>query len=389
MAVALLILGIMLFIGLVVAHEWGHFIAARRNGVEVEEFGLGFPPRAKILSRKNGTIYSLNWLPLGGFVKLKGEHDADTTEGSYGAAGLWVKVKIMLAGVFMNLTTAFLLLTILALIGMPKLIDNQFTVFSDTKLTQQKVLVGYVEKNSPAANAGLKVEDQIIGYADPEHPDPLAEIDAQGTPAVTQLKAASELQRITPAFAGKQLSIKVRTPDGTVKMLTATLRTKDEVDASKKTAEPKGYLGVSPTEYTLQRSTWSAPIVAAGLIKQFSVMTLQGLGSALGNLFRGNTAAASSQVSGPVGIFILLKQGSLLGIEFILVILAIISLTLALINALPIPALDGGRLFVTLLFRAIRKPLKKSTEEKIHGAGFAVLLLLIVLVTIVDIKRSF
>ena len=118
-------------------------------------------------------------------------------------------------------------------------------------------------------------------------------------------------------------------------------------------------------------------------------MTLKGLGTALSSLFRGDTAKASSQVAGPVGIFVLLSDGSSLGYQFVLMIIAIISLTLAIMNALPIPALDGGRLFVTLLFRAIRKPLKENTENLIHGTGFAALMLLFVLITVVDVKRFF
>ena len=101
----------------------------------------------------------------------------------------------------------------------------------------------------------------------------------------------------------------------------------------------------------------------------------------------GGAAEAGQQVSGPVGIFVLLKDGSILGIEFVLIIIAVISLTLAIMNVLPIPALDGGRLFVTWLFRIIRKPLSKRTEELIHGIGFAVLMALFLLITIVDIKR--
>src|SRR5665647_1050579 len=105
----LFILGAILFVSLVLVHEWGHFITSKKNGVEVEEFGLGFPPRAKVLGKKNGTLYSLNWLPLGGFVKLKGEHDSDTSKGSFGAASIKVKSLIMVAGVGMNLIVAYLL----------------------------------------------------------------------------------------------------------------------------------------------------------------------------------------------------------------------------------------------------------------------------------------
>src|SRR5829696_563176 len=103
MSVLLLILGLLLFVALVVVHEFGHYIAARRNDVVVEEFGIGFPPRAWGRKLKNGVFFTLNWLPLGGFVRLKGEHDADREIGSYGRASLWGKTQIMTAGVVMNL----------------------------------------------------------------------------------------------------------------------------------------------------------------------------------------------------------------------------------------------------------------------------------------------
>lgn len=370
MSALLLIFGIVLFVGLVVVHEWGHFIAARRNGVEVEEFGIGFPPRVKIVSKKNGTIYSLNWLPLGGFVKLKGENDVDKSSGSFGAASLKDKVKIMLAGVSMNLLVAFLLLTFLAVLGMPKLIDNQFTVQQDTRVIKREVLIGYVEPNSPASNVGLKLEDQVISIAN------------------TPVDSQSKLQTLTKSHAGEVVKVNVLRHGQRISV-NAPLRSNLEVQASNKSDNPKGHLGVAPTEFILQRSTWSAPIVAGGLVKQFTVLTFKGIGTAIDNLFKGNTTAASEQVSGPIGIFVLLKNGSYLGYQFILMIVAIISLTLAIINVLPIPALDGGRLFVTMLFRTIKRPLLKKTEDRIHGTGFALLMLLLVLITIVDIKRNF
>ena len=122
MDILLLVLGLVLFVCLVLVHEFGHFIMARRNGVVVEEFGVGFPPKMfKIFKDKMGTVYTWNWLPLGGFVRLKGEHDQDTEKGTFGAASFPAKVKIMLAGVVMNLLTAWLMLTLLAAVGIPKL----------------------------------------------------------------------------------------------------------------------------------------------------------------------------------------------------------------------------------------------------------------------------
>ncbi len=375
MAIILLILGLFMFVGLVVVHELGHFLAARRSGVEVEEFGVGFPPRAKVLTIKKGTVFTINWLPLGGFVKLKGENDADKTKGSYGAATLKNKVFIMVAGVGMNLATAFLILTFLALVGIPKLIDDQYTIKNDTKIVRQQVLVGFVEPDSPAQKAGLQLRDVV---------------ESVGPTIGTQSKVTSleNFPKQTKELAGQKVTL-VYSRKSVTKSVDLQLRSVAEVESSKNSQNPKGYVGIAPTEYSLQRSTWSAPIVAAGLIEQFSVLTLKGLGSAISNLFQGNTAVASEQVSGPIGIFVLIKDGSLLGYQFVLMIMAVISLTLAIMNILPIPALDGGRLFVTLIYRAIRKPLNPKTEDRIHGLGFVGLMLLFAMITVVDIRRIF
>jgi regulator of sigma E protease len=395
MTILLLILGLILFIGLVVVHEWGHFIMARRNGVEVEEFGIGFPPRAKVLTKKNGTVYTLNWLPLGGFVKLKGEHDNDTEPGTFGAASLPAKVKIMLAGVVMNLATALVLLTLLALTGLPVLINksnqnvDQFTVASDERVVTKQVLVSYTEPGSPGDKAGLKAKDQI------------ERVGAVGGPMQT-ITQRTELQAATKSLAGQVIAVDYKRGDQQ-KRTTVQLRSVADVEASLKTEKPKGYIGIGLNEYQVNRYTWSAPIVALGLTKQMTQLTMQGLGTALkglGGLIAGlvtnNVPArqaaqtqATEQVSGPVGIFFILQVGAERGVGMILFIIAIISLTLAIMNALPIPALDGGRLFVTLVYRALRRPLTARAEELIHGTGFAVLMVLFLLITVVDVRRFF
>ncbi len=368
-----MIFGIVLFVLLVVVHEWGHFIMARRSGVEVEEFGIGFPPKVwgkNVGSGKDKFLFSVNLLPLGGFVRLKGETDSDKRKGSFGATSLTNKIKIMLAGVGMNLIVAYLAFTILALVGMPKLIDNQYSVASDTKITQEvknkgKVLVAKTIEGMPAQKAGLIENDQFIS------------IDG------ITITSPGQIATLTKENAGKTIQIKVLR-DGQEKIIGVTLNPQNN---------GQGYLGVASTSgesgVELRRSTWSAPIVGAGVIAQFTKQTYSGLASALSNLFRGHGAEASEQVTGPVGIVVILKEGSKLGVNFIFMFIAVISLVLALINVLPIPALDGGRLFVTLLFRIMRKPLTKAKEEAIHGLGMVFLLGLFVLITFVDIKRFF
>jgi regulator of sigma E protease len=373
----LVIIGFLMIILLVIAHEAGHFFAARRNNIEVEEFGVGFPPKAKTITKKNGTEYTLNWLPLGGFVRLKGEHDSDTTPGSFGAAPLKAKIKVMVAGVGMNFLIAYILFTIIALIGMPQLVENQFTVASDTKIAAQEILAGYVDPESPAGQAGLKDNDQIVSITE----------KGDCTDCQTYVFTESaQLGEATQNLAGQEVEIIIKR-DGETATLNATLLDLETVQASKETDNPKGHLGVVPSEFSTTRSTWSAPIVGAGLTVQFTKQTLQGLGSIISGLVRGDTAQATEQVSGVVGVGYIFSSASFLGPVFMLMIVAVISLSLAIMNILPIPALDGGRLFVTLLYRAMHKPLTQKTEERIHGTGFAILMVLFVLITIVDVNR--
>lgn len=390
MSALLLALGLFLFIGLVVVHEFGHFIAARRGGVEVEEFGIFFPPRLYKRKMKGGWDFTINALPLGGFVKLKGEHDSDTEPGSFGAASLWTKTKIMAAGVVMNLITALILFTILAVVGLPKLIPDQFTVKSDAKIASSKILAGAIFPGSPADKAGLKGTDEITDISQPGY-------------SPVSIESTKALPQITKNFAGQTVKV-FYVRDGFQRHAKVTLLSTKEVEASRKTDNPKGYLGIVPREFTIERSTWSAPVVAVGLTAQLTDLTVRGLGHALGGLgsivagaVTGNSPArhngqteASSQVSGPLGIFVVLRDGTSLGLLYILFIIAIISLSLAIMNILPIPALDGGRLWSTLIARGIlKKPLSPHREEMINVTGFVVLISLILVITVVDIKRFF
>lgn len=385
MATLLFILGIILFIMLVVVHELGHAIVAKRNGVVVEEFGIGFPPRAWKKKLKNGVLFTLNWLPLGGFVKLQGESDDSNKKGDYGRASLWAKTKILMAGVAMNWVVAALLFTILAWTGLPKFLPNeqipvqQFTVASDTREVTVKTgnaPIADVAPNSPAAEIGLQPGDAIT------------RVDGR------EINAPKDLVEATQANAGEEVAITYQRGDETLQGTTEL-----------RGPEAKGQLGAATGQPVLLKSTWSAPIVGVGLTAQVTWLTLQQLGSALGNLGAGlaqqlsisnetreqgreNISQAGEGVAGPVGIVnYMLRLAENAGLTGILFIIAFLSVSLALINTLPIPALDGGRLFVTLLFRGMKKKLTKPLEEKIHATGFMVLISLIIVITIVDIRR--
>ncbi len=393
MAVFLLIVGLILFISLIILHELGHFIMARRNGVVAEEFGIFFPPRLWSRKMKDGSIFSINLLPFGGFVKMKGEHDSDTEKGSFGAASLAAKSKIMVAGVVVNLVIAFLLFVALSWLGMPQLVDNQFAIKSDTHYivkATDTISIGALEAGSPADHAGLKEGDQLLAIGPVGHLAPV--ISATSLPSVTQ------------KYPGQVVEVQFLR-NGKVMTTSARLHTTQEVAAAAAQCKTIGYLGIGPDEsrsgVSLTRSTWSAPVQAAGLMAQYTALTFQGLGKALnglGGIIAGattdNTCArqaaqtkASSQVSGPVGVYYVLKDGAALGFRFVLFVIAIVSLTLGIMNLLPIPALDGGRLWITLVSRAIKKPLSPRTEEIVNATGFIILIILIILVTIVDIRR--
>jgi regulator of sigma E protease len=383
----LLFLGIFLFVLLIVVHEYGHFLVAKRNGVEVEEFGIGFPP--KIYGRKLGRgifegYYTINLLPLGGFVRLKGENDADTRKGAFGAASTKAKLRIMLAGVAMNLVAALIFFTAVAWVGMPQVIPDQFTVESDTKITRQDVFAGFVAENSPAAYAGIATGDVITSIAN------------------QPVKTEEDLRTLTSSNAGNTVEVTYLS-GGEAKLAEITLLSQTEVEQSQGTDEPKGYLGVVPREYILAQSTWSAPVVAVGLSSQVTWLTLKAVGGALANLAKAlfnlvtfdtggaktDAAKAGENVAGPLGIFAILQQGADLGFQFILFVVAILSLTLAIMNFLPIPALDGGRAFVMLLFKGLKRPLTPELEDKIHGIGFITLMFLFLVIAIVDYNRFF
>lgn len=383
-----IIVGLLVLTILVALHELGHAYAAKKNGVELEEFGIGFPPKAFSFKKKTdkilpkGTVVSINWLPLGGFVKLKGEHDSDNKKGDYGAASFWGKTQILFAGVAVNWLVAIIIFTILAIFGMPKALDNQFYVEQDARIESGQLLIGSVSEGLPAQKAGLQAGDELVSVAG------------------QKVDGGSKISQITKDNAGKKIDVKfIR--NGEEKQTQLEIR-KDNSDG-------KGYAGLSSgTSGEKIYSTWSAPIVGAGTTLQFTGETFKGLGSLVGNFFSGaikqlnpseevrkegsaSMNAAGEGVSGPIGIIgVIFPNAAEAGFMTVLFLAGIISLTLACMNVLPIPALDGGRWLLTFIFRIIlKKPLTKETEEKINAYGFLALMLISVLVIALDVSKMF
>lgn len=411
------IVGLLVLMFLVTAHEFGHFIAARRNGVNVLEFGIGFPPRAiawvkdpktgkwRRLPRKEwtkekatkvvisdgnkdfaqkGMIFSLNWLPTGGFCQMDGESAADTRAGTFGKAGFWAKTKILFAGVAMNWLVAIIIFTILAWTGMPEFLDGQFTMANDTRTDATPVQITSVAENSPAAKAGLAANDYIVAVNG------------------TEVKYASEITDINTEHAGEEVSYKILRKGAEDCNCDKDLDLKVTLNP----ADSEYLLGVTmASSQSLSYSTWSAPIVGIGLTAQLTGETYKGIGIMIGNLVSGTARLFSpnsevreegqealsevkDSVSGPVGIIgVLFPAFTSAGPTNLAFLAALISVSLACMNVLPIPALDGGRWLLIAIYKLRKKKLTKETEEKIVSRAFIVLLALIFIVTILDIIR--
>ncbi len=405
------ILGLLALVVLVTAHEFGHYIAARKNRVEVEEFGICFPPRALAWRKVNGkwrrlkkkewdnppgegTIISLNWLPIGGFCQMKGENDDATAKGSFGKARFWGKTKILFAGVIANWIVAAIIFTALAFIGMPHFMENQFEVDSDTDIYITKpVTLDEVMAESPAEEAGLQVGDVITAMR-------IIKCDndecTSGINERYEIMVPEDLLAFDEKYAGEIVYVSY-TRDGNPMTTEVKLNGADE----------EYILGAAISGDRLYMSSWSAPIVGIGTTIQLTGETFKGVGQLFVNLFQGlakqinvdssvresgakDLEAAGDSVTGPVGIVgILFPNMVQMGGRGVLFLIALISVSLACMNILPIPALDGGRWLMIAIARLRKKKLSKATEEKIVTRSFIVILILAVIITVLDIMRFF
>ena len=405
-----IIVGLLILMLLVTGHEFGHFIAARRNGVTVEEFGICFPPRALAWRKVNGKwrrlkksewdnppgeglIFSLNWLPIGGFCQMKGESDADRRKGSFGATSFWGKTKILFAGVAMNWLMAFVILTILAWIGMPHFLEGQFEIPEDTEVVvTTPVTVGEIVEESPAAKAGLQKGDivrqmRFLGCEDGACDAP------KGERAI--ISVPDDLLAFDAKYAGQTVYM-TYDREGNTSTTEIVLNSSDA----------DYILGAGISGNAVYRSSWSAPIVGFGTMVQITGETFKGVGQLLWNLVSGvvqqlnffdqgaresgaqAVKAAGDSVSGPVGIIgVLFPNMMSSGIGNLLFFTALISISLACMNVLPIPALDGGRWLLILIYKLRKKKLTKEKEEKIVSRAFMVLLIIVAVVTVIDIMR--
>lgn len=339
---------------LILVHELGHFITAKLSGVKVEEFSIGFPPR--IASIKRGeTRYTIGLLPLGGYVKMLGEDESSKDPRAFNNQSPTKRLIIGIAGVVMNFVLAWVILSIGFAIGMTPVATPSDQIGGEK--VKPQIYVVEVTKGSPAEAAGLKPGDQLISADN------------------ITFKSPSDVSSFTAANLGQEV-------DFTVKNESSTVVKKIKISDNK--AAP---LGVGIVDQSVVKVAWyKAPL--AGIRETYGILkyTFVFLGGFARQLF--GSGSISDQVGGPVAIFTLSGMAAKAGIIALLQFIAVLSVNLGLVNILPLPALDGGRvLFVLLEKIAGKRVVKENVEGIIHMIGFALLILLIIAITYKDIIR--
>jgi len=360
--VFVLILGLLVFV-----HELGHFVMAKRAGIKVEEFGFGFPPRVFGIKRGE-TIYSINLLPLGGFVKIYGEDGLDKKDiqpadkgRAFGDKPIGTRAIVLVAGVTMNLVLAAFLLGVGHWVGLPTMIEDEDAVGA----SGAKVQIVQVAFGSPAEQAGIQMGDTVARL---KAGDEEIEVEMVG-----------EMQYFITAHEGEEI--------------TAVIHRGDEVLEKKMFARVnppanEGSLGVALARTTIVSQPWYQAIYS-GIADVFymTYAIVIALGGLLWQLV--STGKSAIEGGGPVYIFNLTGQAAQLGLIYIIQLAAVLNINLAIINILPFPALDGGRLLFLGIEKIKGSPISQNIERITHTAGFALLILLMVAITWRDVARLF
>lgn len=358
-----IILFIIILAALILVHELGHFIAAKRAGVRVDEFGLGFPPR--LWKKKIGeTVYSVNAFPIGGFVKIFGEDPSEESlKGKDSARSLthkprYVQAWIVSAGIVFNLLFAWVLISVGFMVGLPYSVDDSAY---GTRVQNPSLTITQVLPLSPAQKAGLKGGDIIVSLS-----SGVDSLTNPRTETTQKFIASHEDVRLTYLRGAETKTIIVRGKEGVVDGRRAIGISMDIVGFLKLPVHEAFFVGLSTTA----RMTYA---MAVGILDFFK------------NIFVGR--ADFKDISGPVGIVGIVSDASTLGFIHLLSLTAIISINLAIINLLPFPALDGGRLFFLLIETIKRSPIKPEIANITNGIGFLILIAVMVAVTFHDIAK--
>lgn len=367
--VFVVILGLLVFV-----HELGHFFTAKKSGVSVEEFGFGLPPRIfgiykdsqskkwKKVGIKSHiaptTIYSLNWIPLGGFVKIKGEQGENANDpDSFGNKPIGKRILIISAGVIMNIFLSAFLFFVGYTIGMPQEIDDSIGKFA--KISNEQIIISGVFEKTPAQEAGVKPGDAII------------DIDGQ------KFNNIENIQKHIKEKSGEEMNLHINR-DGVETFIKVTPKILDTIESP--------VIGVDLTHigvvaYPWYIAIWEGIKTTGFFLKEIVV--------AFFDLIKNLIVAqrVSVDLSGPVGIAVMTGEVTRLGFIYILQFAALLSLNLAVINFMPFPALDGGRALFLVIEKLRGKPVNPKVESLIHSIGLYALLILVVIVTYKDVIR--
>jgi regulator of sigma E protease len=346
---------------LVILHELGHFFVAKKFNVKVEEFGIGLPPR--LFGKKFGeTLYSFNLLPFGAFVRLYGEEGEEEKEKqrSFSQKAIWQRMGIVLGGIVAFWLVAALIFSFLMTVGAPSVVED-----STTTAKNPQVHIAGIAGNSPAQQAGLKAGDIIKQFS----------VDGSQFP----IDKMEQVRKLAEQYKGQEVSLTIQRGKETFRIALVPRMNPPNGE---------GPLGISLVRVGLiSYPWWQAPFRGIQATIEQSWNVLQGWKIILINLFHEGSLPKGAQLSGPVGILFLFAQAAQNGIPYFLQFLAIIAIYLAFFNALPIPAVDGGKFFFLFLEALRKKPLPRELEQKITFAFFLALIVLFIVVTMKDISR--
>ncbi len=337
-------------IGLLILHEFSHFFVAKKCGVVVEEFGVGYPP--KIWGKKiRGTVYSLNLLPFGAFVKIPPE--------SLKSKPIWQRFLIISAGIISFWVFCFVILSIVFMMGALVQISDE-----DVGFENPQIQIVAIASGSPAEQAGLEVGDII---------------EATIKDPTGKFAKVVEVQQYIEQSKGGEVRLLIKRGADSLAII---------VKPRVSPPEGEGALGVALARVAIKKYTLPQALFRAlTQTIQLTIAIIIGLGQAIYNLFAGKPTGV--EMVGPIGIMNIFAQTGSLGVSYFLQTIAIISLNLAIFNALPLPVSDGGKILFLAFEKIRKKPLNEEIEEKINKVFFALLLVLMVWVTIKDIVKLF
>jgi regulator of sigma E protease len=352
---------------LILVHEWGHFIVAKKTGMRVDEFGIGFPPKLFGITWR-GTLYTLNLFPIGGFVRIYGENAEDaytdaaagkTVGGSFTSKSKWAQSAVLIAGVTMNVLLAWALFVFVFMYGVPTVIDEE-AVTASSKLVIQDVL-----PQSPASDAGLPKGAVIVAY---------------GNEAEKQATIPSAFKAYTAQHANEPIAITYQ-ENAEIKTVSLTPEKGLVKDNQEQAA-----IGIALALVDTVKQPFGEALMQATETTGSSLVAItKGLGALFVDMAQ--LDADLSQVAGPVGIVGLVGDAADFGLASLLMFTAIISLNLAVINMLPFPALDGGRLLFVGIEAITRKPINPVWVMRLNTLGFILLITLMIAVTYSDIAK--